>query len=129
MPNKKYTEGTIYIDFSETTIADNPNKKDNVIEELIESLKSENSEFNIDDYLDDEDALDYSDFYMDFTAFQSTSFEDKIKDLLNPVEEPTALSTLLQSIPNLKIEINYKEETNLQIKTDNCGKATLLKEN
>jgi len=128
MPNKKYTEGTIYIDFSETTIADNPSEKDNVIENLIESLRSEDSQFNTDDY-PYEDSLDFSDFYMDFTASQNTSFEEKIRELLNPTKQPTEFSTLLQSIPNLKIDLTYKEETNLLIKTDQYGKTIILKEN
>ena len=128
MPNKKHTEGSIYIDFSETTLASDSNERNNIIEKLIESLKSENSQFNVDDYLY-ENNPNFTDYYIDFTASQNTPFEDKIKNLLNPIGKPTAFSTLLQSIPNLKIEINYREEKNLQIKTDNCGKTAISKEN
>ena len=127
MPNKKHTEGSIYIDFSETNIANDARKKEDAIKNLIESLKSKNSQFTAD--YSYQNQSNYADFYIDFTASQNSSFKEKIKELLNPIERPTMLSTLLQSIPNLKIEINYREENNLSINTNKYGKAVISKEN
>ena len=126
MSNSKSTEGTIYINFSKTNIANNLNEKKNFIENLIKNLESKNSKFDTEYYPSDIQ-LNFADFCLNFTTYQNTSFEEKIKKLLTSIGQPTAFSNLLQSIPNLQIEIDYKETNSLSINTNEYGKAAISK--